>query len=314
MIRLGGLSFEVVPAEALSPAESRALSRLAGGGARLPDDAASARAPDASHRTPFVLELRGDLGASVEAARGTAGPSSDDDAPAAVDWRNGRVTVRHRRLAAELEPAAGTGWLRRDASVGWPLEVTLRAALAARLPLEGGLPLHAAGLVVEGWGTAFFGPSGAGKSTLAAASPHPAVSDEMVAIAPAGGRGFLLGGAGFWGTLEGGDRPSVLVPLAALVELDRGPALRVEPLDPTKALRRLVASTLVPPGPPLWSAALAATARLVREVPVFRLAWSALQPWEEVEEALRRAEAIGTSGLRASAGAARRGSPHRQGP
>jgi hypothetical protein len=292
MIRLGGLAFEVVPAEALSPAESHALSRLAGSGGRLPGNAAGGCARDASPRPPFVLELRGGLGASAEAAPGNVPPSSDDDAPAAVDWRDGRVTVRHRRLAAELDPGAGTGWLCRDASVGWPLEVTLRAALAARLPLEGGLPLHAAGLVVEGQGTAFFGPSGAGKSTLAAASPHPAVSDEMVAIAPAGRRGFLLGGAGFWGTFDGGERPPVLVPLAALVELDRGPALCVEPLDPTKALRRLVASTLVPPGPRLWSAALAVTGRLVREVPVFRLAWSPVQPWAEVEHALRRAGAL----------------------
>lgn len=283
MIRLGGLAFDIVPAVALSPAESLALSRLLRGGPRL---------PETSRRAPFVLTLRGGVGASVETAPGDAGPSSDDDAPAAVDWRDGRVTVRHRRLAAELDPAAGTGWLRRDASVGWPLEVTLRAALAARLPLEGGLPLHAAGLVVEGRGTAFFGPSGAGKSTLAAASPHPTLSDEMVVVTPAGPRGFLLGGAGFWGTLESGGGPSVLVPLTALVELGRGPALRVEPLDPTTALRRLVASTLVPPGPPLWSAALAATGRLVREVPVFRLAWSPVQPWEEVEGALRRAGAL----------------------
>ena len=300
MIRLGGLPFEVVPGHGLSPAERRSLSRLPADDRGRPGarpaaaGSSSGPAPDTGSPAPFVLELLEGFVVAPGAAPGPVpGGAGDDDAPAAVDWERGRVTIRHRRLVAELDPAARAGWLRRDRTVGWPLEVTLRTALAARLPLEGGIPLHAAGLVMGGRGVAFFGPSGAGKSTLAAASPHPVVSDEMVAIAPAGPGGYVLGGTGFWGTFDGGETPCLAVPLGALVELDRGPAVRVDSLDPTTALRRLVASALVPPGPPLWSAALATLGRLARRVPVLRLAWTPDEPWGAIEDALRRAGALG---------------------
>ena len=304
MIRLGGLAFEVVPADALSPAERRSLARLppdeprrATGPAVAPGVSQSASPGPASGvedaasgAASFVLELRD----------GPLTPGEDtlalDDAPAAVDWARHRVTVRHRRLEAELDPAAGTGWLRRDPSVGWPLEVTLRTALAARLPLEGGLPLHAAGLVVEGRGLVFFGPSGAGKSTLAAASPHPVLSDEMVAIVPRRPDGYELTGTGFWGTFDGSEAGADGFPLACVVELGRGPRARLDPIDSRTALRRLVAATLVPPGPPLWSAALGAIGRLVSEVPTFCLAWSPEEPWAAIERALRDGGALGPLG------------------
>jgi len=280
MIRLAGLPFRVEPPRGLSAAERQALSRLPPG--EGPGDA-----PTATAAPPFVLELVEGPVASAPGA-GERGEGLPDEAPAAVDWDGASVTIRHRRLAADLDPAARHGRLRRDGSVGWPLEVTLRTALAARLPLEGGLPLHAAGVVVNGKGVAFFGPSGAGKSTLAASCPQVVLSDEMVAVVPGAGGGYRLGGTGFWGTFESGDPRADLVPLAALVELDKGRPTRLDRLDARSALRRLVASTLVPPAPPLWSAALAVIGALVRVVPAFRLAWSPSEPWEAIEEALGR--------------------------
>jgi hypothetical protein len=113
----------------------------------------------------------------------------------------------------------------------------------------------------------------------------------MVAVVTDADGGYRLGGTGFWGTFEGDDRGDLL-PLAALVELDKGPATRVDGLDPRTALRRLVACALVPPAPPLWSAALGAIGRIVDRVPAFRLAWSPGEPWESVEGVLVSAGAL----------------------
>jgi hypothetical protein len=279
MIVLGASAFEVVPRDRLSEAERTALDRL------------SSIGPAADPAGPvFELEL-------LEGMPRVPQVSGDDDSPAAVDWAEGRVRIRHRRLDAALDASGGRGWLRRDVSVGWPLEVTLRTALAARLPLAGGLPLHAAGLVIGGRGVAFFGPSGAGKSTLASISPYPVLSDEMVAVVrradETGHRRCALGGTGFWGTLGQNTPPAGLFPLAALVELAHAPRLRVQRLDPRTAMRRLIASVLVPPGPPLWSAALSSISTIVREVPVLRLAWAPAEPpWPALDRALGRRSAV----------------------
>lgn len=275
MIVLGGLAFEAEPTERLSAAECEVLDRLS--------IVSGSEAPGRGD-PPFVLKL--------EEGPGLGPPSEDDLGAATIDWDGTRVRIRHRRLDATLDPFAGRGRLRRDASLGWPLEVTLRTALAARLPLQGGLPLHAAGVVVDGLGVAFFGPSGAGKSTIAGTSPHPVLSDEMVAIVPApvvSGRpgSYGVAGTGFWGTLGQRAAPAGLFPLAALFELDRGPGTRTERLDSREATRRLIASVLVPPAPPLWAAALSSIGHIARGVPVMRLAWNPAEPpWPAIEAAL----------------------------
>jgi hypothetical protein len=275
MIVLGGLSFEVAPWELLSTAERRAIASLT---SRTGD-----ALPAAGRDRPFTLE--------IEEGPPPAWPGTDL-APASVEWDVDRVRVRHRRLDAVLDPASHRGRLRRDASVGWPLEVTLRTALAARLPLAGGLPLHAAGLVVEGHGVAFFGPSGAGKSTLAATSPHAVLSDEMVTLVPLGEtdarpRSYGLSGTGFWGAIGQRPAPAGSHPLSALVELAHGPHIGIDHLDARTATRRLIASVLVPPGPPLWSAVLSVIGDVVRSVPVLRLAWNPDElPWAALARAL----------------------------
>jgi hypothetical protein len=271
------MAFEIFPAARLSVAENAALDRLAA--------PVSPTSPGIELPTAAVLEL----------LDGAPEPSpAPDDAPAAVDWNPARrVTVRHRRLSAELDPLSRRGWLRRDASVGWPLEVTLRTTLATVLPLEGGLPLHAAGLELDGLGFAFFGPSGAGKSTLAARAPGAVLSDEMVAVVSSGA-GYELRGTGFWGTLGDSDRSALVAReptfrLAALVALDKGEGVVVDSLARRTAMRLLIAATLVPPGPPLWSAALGAIDRMLGVVPALRLTWSPQEPWQAVASALRRA-------------------------
>lgn len=210
-----------------------------------------------------------------------------DGGPAAIDWADERVRVSHARFVAELDPIGRSGRLFRRSRGAGGLEVTLRTALCSLLPLEGGLPLHAAGIVLEGQGVAFFGASGAGKSTLAGVSPHPVLSDELVAVLPA--RPFALAASGFWGTGEEGRTPREAVPLAALVDLAKGADFRLERLGAREAITRLVSVVMVPPAPALWSAALAVLGRLVKDVPVYRMTWSpARPPWDDLEAELRR--------------------------
>jgi hypothetical protein len=84
------------------------------------------------------------------------------------------------------------------------------------------------------------------------------------------------------------DRPSTReVPLACLVELAQGPCFHLERLGRATALRRLLGSIVVPPGPPLWAAALRVAGDLVLETPCYRMAWSLdASPFEPLEAAL----------------------------
>ena len=132
---------------------------------------------------------------------------------------------------------------------------------------------------MDGRGVVFFGPSGAGKTTVASTSPFPVLSDELVAVAP--GRPFDLVRSGFWG--EGGPGGRRRAPLALLVDLAKGPTLRLTRLRPAEAAGRVLGSVPVPHAPPLWSRALAVVADLVQRVPVYRMEWSPYEPpWERL--------------------------------
>ena len=265
----GGVRFSVGPEPALLTAEREAIARLD------PDQADEAQAP-------VSVEL-------VEDPPWT----SDDLAlfpqwePAVQRWSEGRLLCSHRSFTAEIDPFSGRVRLHRREERAYPLETVIRTTMMARLPLLGGLPLHAAGVVVEGRGVAFFGPSGAGKTTVASTSPFPVLSDELVAVTP--GRPFDLVRSGFWGEGPASGR-TVPAPLALLVDLAKGPVLRLTRLRPAEAAGRVLASVPVPLAPPLWSRAVAVAAALVREVPVYRMEWAPAEPpWERLAGALARA-------------------------
>lgn len=252
----GGLAFSAQPDERLLPCEREALARLG-------------PAPDGS-QAPFEIEL-------VDQPPWT----SDDDGlfpqwePAVQRWVSGRLLASHRSFTAEIEPFAARARLWRREQRAYPLETVIRTAMMARLPIAGGLPLHAAGVVLAGRGVAFFGPSGAGKTTLAATSPVPVLSDELVAIGP--GRPLSLVRSGFWGEGRASAGPAQ-APLALLVDLAKGPALRIEPLAPAAAAGRLLASVPVPHAPELWRCALEVAVEVVTGVPVVRMEWAPLTP------------------------------------
>lgn len=270
MIVLAGLGFEVAPEEGLSPDERAGLSRLT--------SSAKPQGPAPAFRLTM---------ADAPSWARVSLASCPDHAPASVAAVGDRLHVMHRRFAAEIDPFAREGRYYRAVPAVAGLETALRVSLQSQLPVSGGVSLHGAGLVVDGAGVVFFGPSGAGKSTLSASSPHPVLSDEMVAVrvAPA-----TLYASGIWGTL--GRRPlePKPVPLMALVQLAQGSRFLMEPLAPLHALRRLIGVTLVPPLPVLWGQALEVLGRLVEEVPTYRMEWSPRQsPWPYIEERLRQA-------------------------
>jgi hypothetical protein len=267
-IVLAGCRLAVEPDEALWPDERAALARLRRS-SPLPPCSAEA----------FRLELVDEPpwpGADLDAFA--------DAAPALVSAAGGGLRVTHRRFAAAIDLGTGSGRLLRRREHGGAVEIVLRVALSARLPATGTLPLHAAGLVLDGRGVVFFGPSGAGKSTLSALAPGPVLSDEFVAVTLAPP---TLRSTGFWGELDQPVLPPAEVPLAALVELGKGPAFRLERLRPVLALRRLLGVLMVPPHPGPWRAAMALAGEAAKTVPVYRMEWTPTgPPWESLREAL----------------------------
>jgi hypothetical protein len=252
----------VGPGPALFPPERDAIARLDS------DDVEDVQ-------EPFRIDL-------VPAAPWT----SEDPAlfpqwePAIQRWRGERLLCSHRSFTAEIDPFGAHAWLHRREERAYPLEAVVRTAMMARLPLVGGLPVHAAGVVMNGMGVVLFGPSGSGKTTVASTSPFPVLSDELVAVAPGGP--FDLVRSGFWGE-AGPGRRTQRAPLALLVDLAKGPDLRLTRLRASEAAGRVLGSVPVPLAPPLWSRALSVVADLVARVPVYRMEWTPDEPpWERL--------------------------------
>lgn len=272
-LTLAGVSFEISPASALSAQDRQLLHEL--------QRSSALRTPEPTR--PLRVELLRDMPWPAERPL-----DLPDGTAAQVDVDGTLLWVRHRRYLAQVDLGRARVRLwRAEPHAG--LLATLRVALCARLPEIGGLPLHAAGIVVAGQGLVFFGPSGAGKSTLAATRSSGVLSDELVAVS---GPPWRLVATGFWGSLDGATQTSE-APLSALVELAKGPELRFERLARKEALRRLLGGMLVPPAPGLWRAALGVLGRLLQDVPVYRMHWTPSQPpWPRLAEALAlRAEA-----------------------
>ena len=259
MIRLATVAFTLEPRDALGPAEREAL-------AALPPCPSPGSAP-------FRVQLE-DRPIWPDAPL-------EPEAPLAMHWRDGRLAIRHRRFQAEVDPHAREARLFRVSPDGYAVTAVLRAALLARLPLEGGVALHAAGLVIGDCGVAFFGPSGAGKSTLATAAPYTLLSDELVVLSKASG--LRLMPSGFWSSVSPPGAPGEGAPLRALVELAKADSYVLERLPRPTALRRLLTVATVPPAECLWERALELLREVVDETPVYRMGWALpAPPWERL--------------------------------
>ncbi len=269
-VRLAGCAFEIEADGELSEAEAAILDSLK-----------QAEAGGLAERGTRTFRLR-----LVTTPPWPVAGDLAQGASARVSEAGGRVRVTHTHFLAEIDAAQGCGRLFSPCRSGAGLGVSLRLALASWLPSCGGLPLHAAGVVSDGSGLAFFGPSGAGKSTLAASSPFRVLSDELVVVR---GAPPHLMASGFWGSLADASMVAPpAAPLLALVELAKGRRFRLSCLHPEPALRRLLRAMLVPPVAHLWRPALDVAAHLVRRVPTFRMEWSPdAPPWTALIRALK---------------------------
>ena len=268
MIVVAGLRLVVEPEDGLGPRERAALLALGPTSSSLPGQ------PELR----VVLEPRGPTTVAAD------GPAE----PAEVAWSGDRLLLRHAAFEAVIDATASAALVRRRGDDPTGLVTTVRTALSARLPLEGGVLVHAAALERRGRGFLFFGPSGIGKSTLAQRSPWRVLSDELAAVLPRRGQAApRVSGAAFAGPTSVDRTSAPEPPLACLVELAQGPRFHLERLARGTALRRLLGSIVVPPGPPLWSAALKVAGDLVRDTPCYRMEWSLAEgPFEPLEAAL----------------------------
>ncbi len=104
-------------------------------------------------------------------------------------WSAGQCRVQGRNFYCDIDfdgPRLTWWWPRRhwqsSAAALWDLSVLASTqALALR---RGGLLMHGAAVVIDGYATVITGPSGAGKSTLAARFPGQVLHDDVIAIAP----------------------------------------------------------------------------------------------------------------------------------
>ena len=191
-----------------------------------------------------------------------------DGEPAIIDVDGDRVTVTHSRFDALIDPFTGEATIHcLPDDEKFATDITHRAALSATLPLDDGLLLHSAGIVVDGDAYVFYGVSGAGKSTFAGFM-RDVLSDELVAVQ----RGFARA-TGFWGTLDAVDAPPGNYPLRATIELGRGDGVSLESITPREARRKLLLVAVVPPQQQLWMKTLPIIDSIAR-IPAFRLEWT----------------------------------------
>jgi hypothetical protein len=182
---------------------------------------------------------------------------------------DGGLLIQRTDFAARVDFAAGRGvCVVAPGMVRLAVETFLRILYAGLAAQQGGLLLHAAGVVRGGAAAVFPGVSGTGKSTIASLAPPDAsvLSDEMVLVRPVAGR-FEAFGTPFFGTGGWpGLRPGA--PLRAVYLPVKAGTVGVDPVRPALALRGLLAAVLsFDPDPVRNQALLDAAARLVAEVP-----------------------------------------------
>ena len=186
-------------------------------------------------------------------------------------------TTWKRPASAEIRLAAALArlWLTDMAPLAG-VEYFLRVIYALLADQEGGVLLHAAGLLTPADGRVrlFIGRSGSGKSTVAALSPHAIVLNDDLALLrqDAAGR-WIAYGTPFWNpeTLtRSGETASG--PVAGIYRLAQDREVYLEPLSPATAAAELAANCPVINGDlERLPGLLARCRRLVADVPVQRL-------------------------------------------
>ena len=148
------------------------------------------------------------------------------------------------------------------------VEYFLRVVYALLCFEQGGLMLHAAGVVRNERAFLFFGRSGAGKTTAARnALDGIVLNDDLIALLPED-HGWRAYGTPFTNPTQ--TRPSsASAPVAGLFRLVQSPTLAIEPLLGARALAELLTSIPVLNGSP--SPPISRCRQLLDTIPAYKL-------------------------------------------
>jgi hypothetical protein len=143
----------------------------------------------------------------------------------------GEINWETRQGTLELSPEAH-------------IENFLRVVYAWLALQDGGLLLHAAGLIRDGHGYVFFGPSGAGKTTTTrlSAPTTEILSDDLVILRCHNGQCQLYG-VPFRGDFSDAPRANQRAPLRGIFRLHQDKRHYLEPLPRVTAIAELVAAS-----------------------------------------------------------------------
>jgi len=187
---------------------------------------------------------------------------------------DGGRAIREPRF--ELVPTGTGARVKYRLGAYQQVDFVLRAWAAICLLPPGGFLFHAAGVVTpRGRGFLICGKSGSGKSTLSGnliGTPGwHVLSDEMPA-ARRGDGGWTVEFTPFWGDLEPRIPAVTRAGLVGICSLEKGDAIRLEPLSARKCAALLLSSVTSYEPPPWFSNLILPFAmELSRRVPAHRL-------------------------------------------
>ena len=195
-----------------------------------------------------------------------------------VKMKDGTWQLRRGDFRAHWDPAAGRGSIRQSANP-YSIDSVLRIVHTLILAQEGGFLLHSAGAIRHGRAFLFSGVSGAGKTTISRLAPPDAtlLTDEVSYIRrvdSATGAGYRACGTPFAGELARvGENCSA--PIASLFFLKQGTENKIEPLDKSEAIRRLMRNILFfAEDAKLVQSVFQSACEFVERVPVQRLTFT----------------------------------------
>jgi len=204
----------------------------------------------------------------------------------------GRVAIWSYEFAGWVEPGQGRAELDLAAAEGAlfdrGLENFLRVMTASFILRQGGLLLHAAGVVRGGRAHIFFGPSGAGKTTVTRLSPRDVVlSDDLTLIVPGtDGAGPQAVGIPFGMAHHHVPDTNGSFPIATLNRLVQSPLVRRTEIPYSQAVAEVASSlpfVMQETGQAMLAMEIAAA--ILRDVPVHRLEFCRDDSfWSVVEE------------------------------
>jgi hypothetical protein len=170
-------------------------------------------------------------------------PEAGADEDLQVAFKAGEWLLKRGDFRARWNPDSGLGHIRQSCSP-YAIDAVLRIVHSLILASEGGFLVHAASAIRNGKAFIFSGVSGAGKTTISRLAPTDAtlLTDEISYVRREGNR-YMACGTPFTGELARvGENCSA--PLSALFFLEKGPQNRIEPINPTEAIQRLMRNIL----------------------------------------------------------------------